>query len=140
MFKSTLFILSVMSISVTTASTPVRCWPAIEAAVPALGGPPSIRIAGKASGDITHAEWGTVDKVQLMGCMPDARITGLTLCIKDCQGRNAGLRSGDGQLTGAMLSMVANLPPGTPFTIKVVVVDGRGRSITVPDATYVWKG
>ncbi len=31
-----------------------------NSAITFLGGPPSIQIAGKASGDITHAEWGSV--------------------------------------------------------------------------------
>lgn len=105
-----------------------------------MGGPPSIRIAGKAGGDMTHAEWGTVEKVELVGCVPTAQVVEVTICIKDCTGKNAGLSAkGDG-LTSPMLSMVANLPPGTPFTITAKVIDANKKEWPVQPAQFVWKG
>ncbi|HQX00242.1 MAG TPA: hypothetical protein PLV08_10300, partial [Flavobacteriales bacterium] len=111
-----------------------------NSAITFLGGPPSIQIAGKASGDITHAEWGSVQRVQLMGCVPSAQVVEVAVCIKDCKGKNAELRAKGDAFTGEMLSMIANLPPGTPFTITVKVVDGERKEWTVPPAHFVWKG
>ncbi len=105
-----------------------------------MGGPASIRIAGKAGGDITHAEWGTVEKVELVGCVPTAQVVELTICIKDCTGKNAGLSTKGDLLTSAMLSMVANLPPGTPFTITAKVIDANKKEWPVQPAQFVWKG
>lgn len=104
------------------------------------GGPPSIRLAGKASGDITAAQWSAASSVELMGCVPTARITALTLCIKDCKAKDATSTSVDGSLTPFMKRMIQNLPAGTPFTIKVVVKDAKGKTWDVPDARFVWKG
>lgn len=106
----------------------------------AAGGPPSIRLAKKAQGDITLAEWKNVHDVDLMGCVADARITSLTICIKDCTGKDAAETVNGAALTKEMHTMVRNLPPGTPFTVKVNVVDGKGTAWKVPPATFVWRG
>lgn len=109
-------------------------------ATAAVGGPPAIRIAGKASGDITAAQWSTVKQVDLVGCVPGARIKTMNLCIKDCTGKNAGLNAKDALLTGSMKTMVSNLPAGTPFTISVTVMDEKGEPWDVPSGKFVWKG
>ena len=105
-----------------------------------LGGPPSIRIAGKASGDITRAEWDKVQRLQLAGCVSSAQVVEVAVCIKDCTGKNAELRTKGELLNAEMLSMIANLPQGTPFTISVKVVDGGRKELKVPPAQFVWKG
>lgn len=104
------------------------------------GGPPAIRIAGKMGGEINAAQWRTVSAVDLVGCVPTARITALHICIKDCEGKDAGYTAKEGTLTSAMKTMVANLPPGTSFTITVRVVDSSGKSWEVQPAKFVWKG
>ncbi len=106
----------------------------------AVGGPPAIQIAGKASGDITAAQWSTVQQVELVGCVPGARITTLNICIKDCNGKNAGLNAKDARLTDGMKTMVKSLPSGTSFTISVTVVDEKGKAWDVPSGKFVWKG
>jgi protocatechuate 3,4-dioxygenase beta subunit len=72
--------------------------------------------------------------------MPDARITSLDICIKDCNAKDYRLVTKSAELTSEMLTMVANLPPGTPFTVTVKVVDGKGNPVAVPAGKYVWKG
>jgi len=106
----------------------------------APGGPPAIRISGKGAGDLNAAQWNTVTKVDLVGCVPDARITSLRICIKDCQGKDAGYTAKDALLTEAMKTMVRNLPPGTEFTVTVTVSDDRGKNWAVQPATFRWKG
>lgn len=105
-----------------------------------VGGPPSIRIAGKGAGDITAAQWASVRQVDLVGCVPGARIVNLHVCIKDCQGKNAGYNTKSATLTEGMRNMVQDLPPGTSFTISVTVNDENGKAWDVPAAKYVWKG
>ena len=105
-----------------------------------IGGPPRISLAEKASGDISKSEWAGVTTIELHGCVPDARITALTICIKDCVNKNAFATSTDATITGAMKKMIANLPAGTPFSIEVSVVDAKGKVWEVPDAHYVWRG
>ena len=97
-------------------------------------------MANKANGDISKSEWSSLKAIELHGCVPDARITALTICIKDCTGKDAKVTGSDGVVTAAMRTMIANLPAGTPFTVKVVVKDAKGKVWDVPDATYVWKG
>lgn len=104
------------------------------------GGPPRINLAEKSSGDITKAEWASIKAVELHGCVPDARITALTVCIKDCTGKAAFAAGTDATITSAMRTMIANLPVGTPFTVKVTVKDAKGKVWEVPNANYVWKG
>ena len=104
------------------------------------GGPPRISVSNKATGDITKSEWTNLKTVELHGCVPDARITSLTLCIRDCKAKEAVLRGTNEVLTKEMKTMITNLPSGTPFTVKVVVKDAKGKVWDVPDATYVWKG
>ncbi|MGV3637229.1 MAG: hypothetical protein ACO1NQ_06230 [Flavobacteriales bacterium] len=103
-------------------------------------GPPAIRLVGKMAGDITAAQWRTVTVVDLVGCVPSARIIALNICIKDCEGKDAGYNAKDATITEAMKTMVANLPSGTPFTITVRVVDGSGKTWDVQPARFVWKG
>ena len=105
-----------------------------------VGGPPRISLAEKPSGDISKSEWAGATTIELNGCVPDAHITGLTICIKDCVNKNAFATGTDATITGAMKKMIANLPTGTPFSIKVSVVDAMGKVWEVPDAHYVWKG
>ena len=50
------------------------------------------------------------------------------------------LRGTNEVLTPEMKTMITNLPSRTPFTVKVVVKDAKGKVWDVPDATYVWKG
>jgi hypothetical protein len=88
------------------------------------GGPPAIRIAGKMGGEITAAQWRMVSAVDLVGCVPTARITALHICIKDCEGKDTGYNAKD----------------GTPFTVTVRVVDSSGKAWEVQPAKFVWKG
>lgn len=117
---------------------PTNVTPATTLSAP--GGPPSIRIANKAKGEITAAEWKGVRDVDLAGCVPDARITLLTVCIKDCKGKDASLSTSSKVLSAEMRSMVQNLPPGTLFTVKVEVKDGSGKEWKVPAAEFTWRG
>lgn len=103
------------------------------------GGPPRISLADKAGGDITKAEWAAIKTVELQSCVPDARITALTICIKDCANKAAFASGTDGTITSAMRSMIANLPAGTSFTVKVAVKDAKGKAWAVPDAAYTWR-
>jgi hypothetical protein len=105
-----------------------------------VGGPPAIRIAGKAGGDITAAQWTGLKSVDLVGCVPDARIVSLTFCIKDCKGKDAVAGGENGMPTAYQRQMIANLPPGTPFKVQVVVRDAKGKTWDVPEAHFVWKG
>ncbi|MBK8499461.1 MAG: hypothetical protein IPL52_11760 [Flavobacteriales bacterium] len=105
-----------------------------------VGGPPRISVADKDKGEITKAEWAALKSVELHGCVPDARITALTICIKDCTNKAAFASGTDGTITNAMRTMIANLPAGTAFTVKVTVKDAKGKVWEVPDAHYVWKG
>lgn len=106
----------------------------------APGGPPRIMLDGRSSGDITAAQWSALKVVGLHGCVPDARITSLALCIKDCKAKDATATGVDGTLTPFMRKMIANLPPGTPFMIKAVVKDAKGMTWDVPEARFVWRG
>ncbi len=139
MIAQALFLAAVL-VAPFTADTALPTTVGITCAAMPLGGPPSIRIAGKASGDITHAEWGRTTQVELAGCMPDARITSLDICIKDCNAKDYRLVTKSAELTSEMLTLVANLPPGTPFTVTVKVVDGKGKDVPVPAGKYIWKG
>ncbi|MCB0785976.1 MAG: hypothetical protein KDC02_17445, partial [Flavobacteriales bacterium] len=64
----------------------------------------------------------------------------LSICIKDCEGKNAGYTSKSSVLTADMRTMLNDLPAGTPFTVRVTVVDDTGRDWDVPDAEFLWKG
>ncbi|MBK9175515.1 MAG: hypothetical protein IPM46_04095 [Flavobacteriales bacterium] len=114
--------------------------PRAAVVLPEDGGPPSIRIAGKASGDITAAQWSVLKTVDLAGCVPDARIVSLTFCIKDCKGKDAMAGGENGMPTDYQRQMIRNLPPGTPFKVQVVVRDAKGKTYDVPEAHFVWKG
>lgn len=114
--------------------------PLSGAFVLSVGGPPSIRIAGKSGGDITAADWRTVKTVELVGCVPGARIVSLTFCIKDCTGKDAMAGGESGVLTEYQHQMIRNLPAGTPFKMQVVVRDAKGKAWDVPDAHFVWRG
>lgn len=138
MFKHALFLYSALAVAaVVPAHGTVAAHPAFVAPV---GGPPRISVANKDKGDISKAEWATVASIELHGCVPDARITALTICIKDCKGKDAALSSTSGVLTNEMRTMIANLPAGTPFTVKVTVRDGKEKAWEVPDAVFVWRG
>ena len=104
------------------------------------GGPPAIRIAGKSGGDITAAQWNSMKAVDLVGCVPGARIVSLRLCVRDCKGKDAGLNAKEPTLTESMKAMISNLPVGTRFRVEVVVSDRSGKFWDVPDAEFVWKG
>lgn len=104
------------------------------------GGPPAIRIAGKSGGDITAAQWNSAKAVDLVGCVPGARIVSLRLCVRDCKGKDAGLSAKEPTLTESMKAMISDLPVGTRFRVEVVVSDRSGKSWDVPDAEFVWKG
>lgn len=115
--------------------------PRIEAVTLApLGGPPRISVANKAGGAITKSEWSGLKAIELHGCVSDARITSLTICIKDCSAQEAKEIATSAVLTKKMHSMIYNLPAGTPFTVKVVVKDATGKVWEVPDAHFLWKG
>lgn len=74
--------------------------------------------------------------VKLAGCVSDARVTSMTLCIHDCKGKQAALITVSGTFSKEMKSMIAELPDATPFTVKVEVKDGSGKSWEVPDAAF----
>lgn len=130
----------------------VACVPLLGATVPdkpyfpdagtaiVVGGPPAIRVAGKASGDITAAQWKEITQVDLVGCVPHARITSLTVCLQDCKGKDALASGKDASLTAYQRQMIANLPAGTPFSVRVEVRDEQGKAWEVPEARFVWKG
>ncbi len=109
-------------------------------AIAAEGGPPTIRIAGKAGGDITAAQWSGIKAVDLQGCVPGARIVSLTFCIKDCKAKDAFAGGEKAEITPYQRQMIRNLPPGTPFRVQVVVRDAQGKAWDVPEASFVWKG
>lgn len=138
MITRTLLLVTGLAASVLSGHTPFA--PHVRSITVDLGGPPAIRIAGKASGDITAAQWSTVKAVELVGCVPGARIVDLHICIKDCSGKDAGLRTKNAVPSEAMRSMVKNLPVGTPFTVSVKVNDERGKAWDVPSAKYMWRG
>lgn len=119
--------------TVLTNATPFRT-------IELPGGPPRAQVCGKLTGDVTSAEWKTASEVKLIGCVASARITSLSLCIKNCEGKQEALTSSDGTFTPAMKKMIANLPAGTAFTVRVAVVDATGKKWEVPDAAFVWKG
>lgn len=104
------------------------------------GGDPRIQLCGKLTGDVAKAEWTTATEVKLIGCVTSARITSLSVCIKDCKGKQEALTSTNGTLTVAMKKMISNLPAGTAFTVRVTVADATGKKWEVPDAAFVWKG
>ena len=136
MFTHTLLLAA--ALMSTSFSAPVTC---LDANVlNPVGGPPRINLADKSSGDITRAEWSAIKTVGLHGCVPDARITALTICITDCTNKTAFANGSDATITSAMRTMIANLPAGTPFTVKVTVKDAKGKVWEVPAATYTWKG
>lgn len=122
----------------STAPVAERSTTATATVVP--GGPPAIRIAGKGGGVLTLAHWTAVSSVDLVGCVPNARITSLHIRITDCQGKDAGYTTTNAFLTDAMKIMVRNLPPGMEFTVTVTVKDERGKNWEVQPATFWWKG
>ncbi len=130
--------LAFSSPNVGQAATVLTASPFRSAEFP--GGPPRAQVCGKLTGDVTSAEWKTATEVKLIGCVTSARITGLTVCIKNCEGKHEALTSTNGTLTAAMRKMIANLPAGTTFTVRVAVVDATGKKWEVPDAAFVWKG
>jgi hypothetical protein len=104
------------------------------------GGPPAIRLAGNSTGNITAAQWSAVKTVDIVGCVTGAHIVSLTFCIKDCKAKDA-FAGGDGaEITPYQREMIANLPPGTPFRVQVMVKDAQGKMWDVPEARFVWKG
>lgn len=105
-----------------------------------LGGDPRIQLCGRLSGDVFKAEWESTTEVKLVGCLPGAHITSLSLCIRNCEGKAEALTTANGKLTQAMKKMIANLPKGTLFVVRVAVTDDQGRAWQVPDAAFVWKG
>jgi hypothetical protein len=104
------------------------------------GGPPSIRLAGQASGSITAAQWSSLKAVELHGCVTGARIVSLTFCIKDCKGKDAMAGGESAVLTAYQHQMIRNLPPGMLFRVQAVVRDAAGRTWDVPEAHFIWKG
>lgn len=137
MFTHTLVLAAAL---VSLSATPLHMPPRPCVAVVPVGGPPRISVADKDKGDITKAEWAGVRSIELHGCVPDARITALTICIKDCTGKDATAKGSNGTITIAMRTMITNLPAGTPFTVNVKVVDGKGKNWEVPVAKFVWMG
>ncbi|MCB0763590.1 MAG: hypothetical protein KDB84_02720 [Flavobacteriales bacterium] len=136
MFTQALFALALIGAPmVPTGAIPMHVEPI---ALP--GGPPAVRLADRPNGDIGKVEWMATERVELYGCVPDARITAMRICIRDCNGKDAAVHNTNGSITKAMRTMVLSLPPGTPFTVKVTVRDGTGKAWAVPEATYVWKG
>ena len=105
-----------------------------------VGGPPSIRLAGKSHGDIYKSDWSTVKTVDLHGCVPDARIVSLRICPRTCTGKDAGFTAKTPVLSKDLWAFVNALPVGTSFTVSVTVSDAKGRFWEVPDAKYVWRG
>ncbi len=137
MFTHTIVLVAALvSLSASPLHVPLRTC----AAVTPVGGPPYISLADKDKGDITKAEWAVLKAVELHGCVSDARITSLTICIKDCTAKDATANAKDGTITTAMRTMIANLPAGTSFSVKVKVVDANGKDWPVPTATFMWKG
>lgn len=104
------------------------------------GGPPRAQVCGKLAGDVTAFDWKSATEVKLLGCVPSARIASLSLCIKNCEGKQEALTASDGTFTPAMKKMIANLPAGTAFSVRVTVVDATGKKWEVPDAAFVWRG
>jgi len=104
------------------------------------GGPPAIRLAGNSTGNITAAQWSAVKSVDIVGCVPGARIVSLTFCIKDCKAQDAMAGGESATLTPYQRKMIASLPPGTPFRVQVVMKDAQGKTWDVPEARFVWKG
>lgn len=105
-----------------------------------VGGPPAIHLAGKAKGDITRAEWDALKAVELVGCVPDARITSLTISINEGKAPGETLNTPGAMPSAPMRRMIGGLSAGKTFTVKVVVKDGKDKVWEVAPAHYVWKG
>ncbi len=69
----------------------------------------------RSKGSITRTEWTIASAVKLAGCVADARVTGMTVCIKDNTGKDAMLTTASGTFSKEMKVMIANLPDGTPL-------------------------
>jgi hypothetical protein len=103
---------------------------------PHPGGPPTIRIAGKAGGTISRAEWAAANAVTLMGCAPSAQVVSIQLCIRNCEQRLERLACNGANFMPTMKTAVANLPAGTTFIVEVVVVDAQQRTWEVAPARF----
>ena len=140
MFAHTIFLLTSF---VCVASPMERCSPGsgnLSPCATVVGGPPSVRIADRATGEITRGEWATAAGVTLAGCVPDPQVVSLVVCIKDCTGKDERLSCKGATFLPTMKTMVANLPIGTPFTVTVKVVDGKGKEWPVSPGNFVWRG
>lgn len=101
------------------------------------GGPPAIRVANKASGKITLLEWNQAQGVTLAGCVPDAQVVSMTLCVRNCTGKEEALTVNGARFSPVMKRMVENLPTGTAFTVSVEVRDQAKKMWEVPKASFI---
>ncbi|MEO8068781.1 MAG: hypothetical protein ABI599_13885 [Flavobacteriales bacterium] len=140
MYKAFFLLALALIGSMAASATTLFPSPASYAATAFVGGDPRIQLCGKLTGEIAKTDLQSAMEVKLAGCVSSARITTLTLCIKDCKSKQETLTSTSGVLTPAMKKMIANLPAGTPFSVRVAVMDASGKKWEVPDAAFVWKG
>ncbi|MBK9760273.1 MAG: hypothetical protein IPO90_09975 [Flavobacteriales bacterium] len=86
MFTHSLFLAAAL---LCTSFQPATVFePGVKMVAP-VGGPPRIRLATKTAGVITKLEMVRDQGHRAQGCVPDARITSLTICIMDCTGKDA---------------------------------------------------
>lgn len=137
MFTHTLVLAAAL---VSFSASPVHMPFRTCATIAAIGGPAYISLADKDKGDITKAEWAGIKSIGLHGCMPDWRISSVTISFSDCSGKEVAASSSDATITTEMRTMIANLPAGTPFYVEAKVGDGKGKNWQVPTAKFVWLG
>ena len=128
--------LSLLLFSAAAHMAPAPPAPAAMGTRPLPGGPPTIRIAGKAGGTLTRAEWAAANSVTLVGCVPGAQVVRMQLCIRNCEQRLERLACKGSNFLPTMKTAVANLPAGTPFVVEVEVVDAQRRTWEVPPARF----
>lgn len=132
------FLLLAGTLSIAASSVPPRSSAAIYADI-AVGGPPRIALAGKGSGDITAEQWKAATELTVQGCTPGARLVGYMLSYTDAKGAVVEQGGKGAVLHQPLKDTVTALPDGTRFTVVARVVDGEGKEVKVPAATYTFR-
>lgn len=105
------------------------------AAAPTPGGAPYITIAGKASGAFTRAEWASVTSVELKGCVAKPFIAKCTVRFTDAKGKPVTDTAEGARLTAEQRGLVARLPNGGRFTVRVEAYEGKVK-LDVREAAF----
>ena len=83
---------------------------------------------------------GQTKAVEVRGCAAAPRIVSCTVRFKDSAGKPVTAKNEGAGLTAEMRSMVSKLPDGTAFTVTVEALDASGRSLPMPEASFVIRG